>query len=81
MLSSLIRSLRRDRHLLESSLVTQMVKSLPPVQVTQVQFLGGEDPLEEIMAIHSCILAWRIPWTEKPAQLHPWGCMESDTTE
>ena len=34
--------------------------------VIQVQFLGWEDPLEEGMATHSNILAWRIPWTEKP---------------
>ena len=44
-----------------------------------VQFLGGEDPLEEGMATHSSILAWRIPWTEKPGGLQ--GCKESDTTE
>ena len=35
-------------------------------QETQVQFLGWEDPLEEEMAAHSGILAWRILWTEKP---------------
>ena len=34
-----------------------------------VQFLGWEDPLEEGMATHSCILAWRIPWTEEPGKL------------
>ena len=49
--------------------MAQMVKSLPPVQETQFQSLGGEDPLEEVMAIHSCILAWRIPWTEEPGRL------------
>ena len=46
-----------------------MVKSLPAMQETQetwVQFLGGEDPLEEGMAVHSSILVWRIPWAEKP---------------
>ena len=36
---------------------------------TQVQSLGWEDPLEEGMAIHSSILAWRIPWTEEPGGL------------
>ena len=36
---------------------------------TQVQSLGGEDPLEEGMATHSGILAWRIPWTEEPGGL------------
>ena len=43
-----------------------MVKNLPPNagdKETQVQFLGQEDPLEEGMATHSSILAWRIPWT------------------
>ena len=40
---------------------------------TQVQFLGWEDPLEEGMAIHSSILAWRIPWTEKPGGLQSIG--------
>ena len=40
--------------------------SLPALQERQVQFLGREDPLEEKMATHSNILAWKIPWTEKP---------------
>ena len=33
------------------------------------------------MATHSCILAWRIPWTEEPGGLQSWGCKESDMTE
>ena len=33
------------------------------------------------MATYSSILAWRIPWTEEPSRLHPWGRKESDTTE
>ena len=37
--------------------------------------------LEMRMATHSSILAWRIPWTEEPGVLSPWGCKESDTTE
>ena len=45
-----------------------------------VQSLGGEDPLEEGMATHSSILAWRIPWTGSLAD-SPWGSIESDTTE
>ena len=45
------------------------VRNLPPMQETQVQSLGQEDPLEKGMAIHSSILAWRIPWTEKPCGL------------
>ena len=46
-----------------------MVKNLPAVQETQVQSLVWEDPLEEEMATYSSILAWRIPWTEKPGGL------------
>ena len=38
-----------------------------------VRSLGGEDPLEEGMAIHSSILAWRIPWTEEPGGLQSMG--------
>ena len=49
-----------------ASLMAQMVKNLPAIQETQVQSLGQEDPLEEEMATHSSILAWRIPWTEEP---------------
>ena len=47
----------------------------------RVQFLDQEDPLEEEMATHSSILAWRIPWTEEPVGYSPWGHTESDTTE
>ena len=39
----------------------------------QVQSLGQEDPLEEEMATHSNILAWKIPWTEEPGWLQPMG--------
>ena len=39
----------------------------------QVLSLGGEDPLEEEMATHSSILAWRIPWTEEPGRLQSMG--------
>ena len=45
----------------EASLVAQMVKNLPAMQETQVRSLSQEDPLEEGMATHSSILAWRIP--------------------
>ena len=49
---------------------------------TWVQSLGWEDPLEEGMATHSSILAWRIPWIEEPGGLYtPRGHKESDTTE
>ena len=44
-------------------------------------FLGQEDPLEKEMAIHSNILAWKIPWMEEPGQLQSMGHKESDTTE
>ena len=47
-------------------MVAQMVKNLPAMQEMQVQSLGWEDPQEKGMAIHSSILAWRIPWTEEP---------------
>ena len=53
-----------------------MVKNLPAMQVTQetpVGSLGQEDPLEEEMASHSGILAWRIPWTEEPGRLQSIG--------
>ena len=46
-----------------------MVKDLPAIQETWVQFLGREDPLEKGMATHSSILAWRIPWTEETGGL------------
>ena len=58
-----------------------MVKNLPAMQETQVQFLGWEDPLEKKMATQSSILAWRIPWTEEPGGLQSMGLQESDTTE
>ena len=52
------------------------------MQETQVQSLGGEDPLQNEMATHSNTLAWKIPWTEEPGGLHsPRGRKESDTTE
>ena len=49
-----------------ASLVTQTVKNLPAMQEIWVQSLGWEDPLENGMATHSNIFAWRIPWTEEP---------------
>ena len=45
---------------------------------TQVRSLGWEDPLEEDVAPHSRILAWRIPCTEQPGGYSPWGHGESD---
>ena len=46
-----------------------MVKTLPTMQETWIQSLGGEDPLEKGMATHSSILAGEIPWTEEPSGL------------
>ena len=43
-------------------------------------FLNQEDPLEKEMAMHSSLLAWRIPWTGKPGGLESMGSQESDTT-
>ena len=56
-----------------ASLVAQLVKNLPAMQETWVQFLGQEDPLEKEMATHSRILAWRIPWTEEPGRFRVHG--------
>ena len=50
--------------------VAQTVKNVPAMQETYLQSLGWEDPLEEGMATHSSILAWRIPGTEEPGGLH-----------
>ena len=54
-------------------LVGQMLKNLPSMQKTWVRSLGRKDPLEKEMGIHSSILAWRIPWTEKPGRLQSMG--------
>ena len=51
------------------------------MQETGVQSLGWEDPLEKEMATHSSILAWKIPWTEKPGGLQSVGLRESDMTQ
>ena len=48
---------------------------------TWVQSLGWEDRLEKVMATHSSILAWRIPWTEEPGSYSPWGGKELDMIE
>ena len=54
-----------------------MVKNLPMMHETQVQFLDWEDALEKGMATHPSILAWRIPWTEEPGGL--WSMTEQLT--
>ena len=53
--------------------VARRLKRLPPMQETRVRSLGWEDPLEKEMVTHSSILAWRIPWTEKPGKLQSMG--------
>ena len=53
--------------------LAQVVKNLPEMQETLVRSLGWKDPLEEEMAIHSSILAWRIPWTEELGGLQSMG--------
>ena len=57
-------------------LTKEFVKNLPAMQETQgmlVRFLGQEDPLEEGMATHSSIVAWRIPWTGETGELQSIG--------
>ena len=63
-----------------ASLVAQGVKNLLAMRETWVQSLGWEDPLEEVMAIHSSILVWRIPM-DRVAWQSPWDHKKSDTTE
>ena len=56
--------------------MAQTVKKLPAMQEMRerrVRFLGQKDPLEQEMATHSRILAWRIPWTEEPGGLQSTG--------
>ena len=53
--------------------MTQIVRNLTAMQETWVQSLGWEDPLEEGMATHFSILAWRVPWTEEPGSLQSMG--------
>ena len=53
-----------------------MVRLCLPVQETEgvrIQSLGQEDALEDSIATHSSVLAWRIPWTEEPGRLQPMG--------
>ena len=56
-----------------ASLVGQSIKNPPAMQETWVRSLGWEDPLEEGMATHSSVPAWRIPWTEEPGRLQSMG--------
>ena len=60
--------------------MAQMVNNLPATQEgAQVRSLGWEEPLEKGMATHSSILAWKIPWTEKPGGLQSMGLRKSWT--
>ena len=61
-----------------ASLVAQLAKNPPAMWETWVQPLVWEDPLEEGMAAHPSILAWRIPWTEEPGGLQSMG-LQSQT--
>ena len=58
---------------LMASLVAQRIKHLLVMWETWVRSLGQEDPLEKELATHFSILAWKIPWTEKPGRLQPMG--------
>ena len=53
--------------------MTEIVRNLTAMQETWVHSLGWEDPLEEGMATHFSILAWRVPWTEEPGSLKSMG--------
>ena len=59
--------------------MAQMIKNLSAVQETRVGSLGWEEPLEKEMATHSGILAWKIPWMEKPHRLQSMGLQKSRT--
>ena len=61
------------------SLMAQMVKNMPAIQETWVQFQGQEDPLEKGMATYSSILAWRIPWIAGAWQATVHGVIKSWT--
>ena len=64
-----------------ASLIVHLVKNMSAMQETQVQSLGQEDTLEKEMAIHSNILAWKIPWTEEPGRLQSMGSHDLDMTQ
>ena len=64
--------------------MAQQIKNPPAMQETpetQVRSLGQGDPLEEEMATHSGVLAWRIPWMEEPGGLQSMGSQRVNTTE
>ena len=53
-----------------------VIKNSPSKARDAIQSLGWEDPLEEEVATHSSMLAWRIPWTEETGRLQSWGRKE-----
>ena len=53
--------------------MVQTVKNLPTKWETQVRSLGQKDPMEKVMATHSGILAWKMPWKEEPVGLQSLG--------
>ena len=59
--------------------MAQMVKRLPSTRETWVQSMGQEDLLEKEMATHSSVLAWKVPWMEKPGRLQVHGVTKSWT--
>ena len=64
--------------------MAKMIKNLPAMPETRLQYLGQEDPLEKGTVTHSSILAWRIHGQSSlavPQGYSPWGCKEPDTTE
>ena len=60
-------------------MVAQTENNLPAIQKTRVRCMGQEDALEEIMATHSSIFAWRTPWTEEPGRLQSMGLQHNIT--
>ena len=62
-------------------MVLSLSPSCLPMQKMRIQFLGQKDPLEKEMATHSSVLAWKIPWTEKPGGLQSTGSRDSDTKQ
>ena len=64
-----IDGIKEDLHRWGACNIAQTVKNLPAMQETRIRSLDQGDPLEKGMAIHSNILAWKIPWTEEAGGL------------
>ena len=80
MLLSTLYSFSTPTNAFWASLIAQLVKNLSAMQETRIRSLVWEDPLKKEMAIHSSILAWRIPWTEEPDRLQFMGSQKLDMT-